>query len=281
MRDGDPPFYGQPNPRRRPGKQHDHPVGIDNAITNILGKIEGIMGLLTRQIAGISITEITDEVIVFPVEIVDTNTVLVKMQPTATTQAAERYVVQLKLDRGAVVDTLPLDSIIFTDNDVDFGQSFTIPFTVTDLAGIEGFIAEVFLDDAIADVFVPNPIFTGIGGTALHDLSMIAGSGGLAGYTIELTIADPSIAKFTGASFPPDFPLTTIVPDPVDGPVMTISAVDLLDSIGTLDDATLATLSIESLAIGETAINARVIRLDDDAGFQIRAIIEQGVVKVS
>ncbi len=241
------------------------------------------MGLIVRTIAGISITEITDEVIVFPIEIADLNTVFVKMLPTPTTQVGERYVVQLKLDMGDSVEVLPLDSIIFAQSDIDSKNALSIPFDVSefDLNGIEGYIAEVFLDSAIADIDVGEANGT-LGSDVTHNIVMNVGSGGLAGFDIELTISDPLIAKFTGAAFPPSFPLSNIVPDPVDGPVVRIRGIDLADVVNA--DAlqeVLATIDVEPLTIGVSTITARVVALDNEAGFPIQSVINNGSITVT
>jgi len=246
--------------------------------------VEDIMGLIIRTIAGISITDITDEVVVFPVEIGDVNTVLVKMQPTPEAQVGERYVVQLKLDFGESVTTLPLDSIIFMQSDIDSRQAFTVPFDISDfdLNGVSGFIAEVFLDASIANIFVNNGNGSLTGGLIHNDIVMDVGSGGLAGFDIELTISDPLIAKFVGASFPVTFPLSNIVPDPVDGPVFRIRRVDLADAVqaGALQE-TLATLDIQPLAVGTSEITAFSVALDDEKGSHIQSVIENGSIVVT
>ena len=283
MRDGDPPFYGQPNrPRRRRREPEQLAVALD-VLKPLIKAIEDIMGLIIRTIAGISITKITDEVIVFPVEIADMETVLVKMLPTPTTQVGERYVVQLKLDMGDTVVVLPLDSIIFAQADIDSGNAFTVPFDLSefDINGVMGYIVEVFLDAAIADVEVGVANGSLTDGLPPTDIVMNVGSGGLAGFDIELTIGDPSIAKFIGAIFPPSFPLANTVPDPIDGPVVRIRGVDLADVVNAGEFAVLATLDIEPLAIGVSTITAQIVALDNEAGFPIQAVINNGSIVVT
>ncbi len=112
------------------------------------------------------------------------------MLPTPTTQVGERYVVQLKLDMGDTVVVLPLDSIIFAQADIDSGNAFTVPFDLSefDINGVMGYIVEVFLDAAIADVEVGVANGSLTDGLPPTDIVMNVGSGGLAGFDIELTI---------------------------------------------------------------------------------------------
>ncbi len=284
MRDGDPPFYGQPHRRRRPRREPEQSSTTLDVLKPLIKAIEDIMGLIIRTIAGISITKITDEVIVFPVEIADMDTVLVKMLPTPTTQVGERYVVQLKLDMGDTVVTLPFGSIILAQADVDSGNAFTIPFDVSDhdLNGIKGYIAEVFLDAAIADIGIDGVNGTLTNGVTHGEIVMNVGGGGLAGFDIELTISDPLIAKFVGAFFPPSFPLSNTVPDPVDGAVVRIRGVDLADVVnaGAFQEV-LATLDIQPLSIGISTITARIVALDNEAGFPIQSVINNGSITVT
>ncbi len=280
-RDGDPPFYGQPNRPRRPQETE---TGITAKLTTILERIENIMSILIRDIAGVSFTNITCEVIVLPIEIADLNTVLAFVQPTDKTIEAERYIVGLKLDMGDEVKRLPLNSIIFSRSDIESKPTLTIPFDVSDidLDGIKGYITEVFLDTAIADLDVGEATLSISADIGFHNILFNVGNGGLAGFDIELTIGDPSIAKFVGATFPTEFPLSDIVPDPVDGAILRIRGVDLGDQVNPNDlQVMLATVDIVPLAIGVSPLTATITRLDDEDGNPIQSVINNGSITVT
>ncbi len=255
-----------------------------DALRPLIKAIEDIMGLIVRTIAGISITDITDEVIVFPIEFSGVDTVVLRVQATPQTQAGEGYVVRVVMDRDLGDVVLPLDSVIFTQGDVDDRTIITIPFSLQgrDPNGVSGFIAEVFLDDAIADIDLDTTNLSLAGGVVDHNVVMNVGSGGLAGFDIELTIENATVAKFTGATFPPSFPLSNTVPDPVDGSVVRIRGVDLSDVVGAgaLQEV-LAVMEIEPLAVGTSAITARIVALDNEDGFHIQAVINNGSIVVT
>ncbi len=242
------------------------------------------MSILIRDIAGVSFTNITCEVIVLPVEIADLKTVLAFVQPTDKTLEAERYIVGLKLDMGDSVQRLPLDSIMFSLGDIETKPTLSIPFDVSgiDLDGIKGYITEVFLDAAIADLDIGQATLSISADIGFHNILFNVGNGGLAGFDIELTIGDPSIAKFVGATFPPEFPLSNIVPDPVDGAMLRIRGVDLGDQVNPNDlQVMLATVDIVPLAIGVSPLTATITRLDDEGGNPIQSVINNGVITVT
>lgn len=242
------------------------------------------MGLIVRTIAGVSITNITDEVIVFPIEFSGVDTVVLRVQATSETQVGERYVVRVVMDRELGVIVLPLDSIIFTQGDVDGRVVISIPFSLQgiDPNGVSGFIAQVFLDAAIADIDLDVTSLSLAGGVGDQDVLMNVGSGGLAGFTVDLTIDDPTIAKFTGATFPADFPLASFSPDPVDGPLLSLTGVDLGDTVNAFEMAVrLATVEITPLVVGDSPITAVVSRLDNEAGFPIQVVIIHGSIVVT
>jgi len=284
MRDGDPPFYGQPHRHRRQRRDEEHILVALDVFNPLIKAIEDIMGLIVRTIAGVSITNITDEVIVFPIEFSGVDTVVLRVQATPETQVGERYVVRVVMDRELGDIVLPLDSFIFAQGDVDDRAVLTIPFSLQgiDPNGVSGFITEVFLDAAIADVNLDVTNLSLAGGAVDHNVVMNVGSGGLAGFDIELTIQDPVIAKFTEAVFPAAFPLSNTVPDPVDGPVVRIRGVDLGDVVGTgaLQEV-LAVMEIEPLAIGISVVTAQLVALDDEAGNPIQAVINNGSILVT
>ncbi len=241
------------------------------------------MGINEREIAGISITKITNDILVSPVELDGIDTVCLRVQATPETEPNERYILRIKLDRTLGDILLPLQSVVFTQGDIDGRAVKIIPFALEgiDFNEVSGFIAEASLDATIADIDV------GVSDTALEvnveqNIQMNVGSGGLAGFDIELTISDPLIAKFVGAFFPPSFPLSNTVPDPVDGAVVRIRGVDLADVVnaGAFQEV-LATLDIQPLSIGVSTITARIVALDNEAGFPIQSVINNGSITVT
>lgn len=227
------------------------------------------MNVIIREIAGLSITKVTDEVTVFPVEIVGVDQILVRVAPTILTQVDVRYLIGVKIDRGSQVDALDLEEITFTQDDINKLTSFTFPFTVNDLEGVESFIVEAFLDASIASVrAITGP---GIVNTVTGmDIVIDTGITGLAGYIMDIVIIDREVAKIVNVFFPPKMGLSRFHPDPVDGPTVEISAVDLSDAVkdGELN-VRLATVQLEGLTPGTTGFEIIVKQLDDDKGFPI------------
>lgn len=242
------------------------------------------MGINERDIAGVSITRITNDLLVSPVEFDGVDTVSIRVQVTPETEPDARYIVRLTLDRPLGDILLPLQSSVFTQSDIDGRTVEIIPFALAgiDFNGVSGFIAEVFLDAVVADVDLGDTNVSLLTGMASQDILMNIGSGGLAGFDIDLTIEDPAIAKFTGATFPSDFPLASFSPNPVDGPLLSISGVDLGDTVNAFEMAVrLATVEIIPLAIGTSPITARIVNLDNEAGFPIQTVINNGSITVT
>jgi hypothetical protein len=90
---------------------------------------------------------------------------------------------------------------------------------------------------------------------------------GLAGYRLELAVADPGVARFGNASYPDRFGLTT---DPVvgsDGGTVTLEAADLDGQIEPgASDVTLATVALTGVAGGETRLTVESSQVDADGG---------------
>ncbi len=182
-------------------------------------------------------------------EFIGSNTLLLRLQATPQTQPNERYVVELKVDQGQTKESLPLEAITFDQREIADRVTKTIPFELSTLSLAEAFIAEAFVDPAIADVSVQD-VVASVGSISEIELRMNVGSGGLAGFNVEWTIADPMIAMFTGAFFPPDFPLADTVPDPVLGHSFRSRGVDLGSAVNAGDLAVpLVTALVEPLAV--------------------------------
>ena len=273
-----PPQFGQNINRDAPPPGDDHRF---DGLIQVIERMTDTMSLIIREIAGLSITKVTDEVTVFPVEIIGVDQILVRVAPTALTQVGARYLIGVKIDRGSEVDVLDLEEITFTQDDVDNLTNFTFPFTIAKLEGVETFIVEAFLDASIASVRVlPGP--GSVGGALDVDITIDTGSGGLAGFIIDISIVDASVAKITNVFFPPELGLNQFDPDPVNGPAVQISAVDLGDAVkGGALDVRLATIQLEGLAVGTTVIDVDIMQLDDDKGFPIRHTLTVDSFQVS
>ena len=239
------------------------------------------MTLIIREIAGLSITKITDEVTVFPVEIVGVDQILVRVAPTALTQVDARYLIGVKVDRGSEVDVLDLEEVAFSQDDIDNLTGFTFPFIIANLEGVETFIVEAFLDASVASVHV----IAGTGSVGIIsgvDIEIDTGTGGFAGFTIDIAILDPAIAKIVDVVFPPEFPLSQFDPNPVNGSTVRVSGADLADVVkGEQIGVMLAELRFEGLALGTTVLIVDVVRLDDDKGFPIRHTLTVGSFQVT
>lgn len=262
-----PPQFGQPISRDASPPSGDN--RFDHLI-EVLERMADTMSIIIREIAGLSITKVTDEVTVFPVEIIGADQILVKVAPTMLTQVMARYLISVKVDRGLRVDVLELEEVVFNQRDIDDLTSFTFPFTVADLEGVESFIVEVFLDASVASVRAIADAGR-VGVLTELEIKIDTGSAGLAGFIIDISIADPAIAKIVDVSFPPAFGLSQFVPDPVDGPTVKVSGVDLGDAVqGGEFDVRLVSLQLEGLVVGTTGLDVVVRQLDDDKGFPIR-----------
>lgn len=262
-----PPQFGQNIRRNAPPSDNDHDF---DGLIQVLERMTDTMSVIIREIAGLSITKVTDEVTVFPVEIVGVDQILVRVAPTALTQVDARYLVGVKVDRGSEVDMLDLEEVAFSQNDIDNLTGFTFPFTIADMQDVKSFIVEAFLDASIASVRVlPGP--GSIGVLSNVDITIDTSAGGLAGFIIDINIVDASVAKIVNVFFPPELGLNKFDPDPVDGPTVNISAVDLGDAVkGGELGVRLATIQLEGLAVGTTAIAVVITQLDDDKGFPVR-----------
>ncbi len=273
-----PPQFGQNINRDVPTPGDDNRF---DELIQVIERMANTVSVIIREIAGLSITKVTDEVTVFPVDIIGIDQILVRVTPTALTQVDARYLIGVKVDRGSEVDVLDLEEVAFSQDDIDNLTGFTFPFTVVDLEGVETFIVEAFLDAAVASVRVlPDPGSVGMSSNV--DITIDTGSGGLAGYIIDINIVDASVAKIVNVFFPPELGLNQFDPDPVDGPTVQITAVDLGDSVkGGALGVRLATIQLEGLAVGTTAIDVEITQLDDDKGFPIRYTLTVDSFEVS
>lgn len=243
--------------------------GRFNRLLDALERISETMSIIIREVAGVSITKITDEIKVHPVEIIGIEDVLVRIETTPQTRAGQRYLIGVKLDRGATVEILTLEEATFTQQEIDDGMDRTFPFVVSMLQEVQVFTVEAFVDESVASIYVQPPDVT-VGITASIDIKMDTSPKGLAGYSLSFSFLDSAIAKITDVMFNPAFPLHSHSPDPVDGPSVTIQAADLSDVVqGRQTGVVLATVRAEALAAGGTAIELVINSVDDDDGFAV------------
>lgn len=235
------------------------------------------MGIEVRSVAGVGILIVSDDIQVPPVSIVGADQLDVILIPNPSAQADTAYIVQLLLDNlGA-----GFKAADWTAAQIAAAEPRPLSFTGLDLAGVGSMIVTAGFDDAVA-VIDASEVSGGVLGVVTVELRMReVPPAGLAGYTLDATIQDGAIAKITGVAFPADFPLGTIVPDPVDGPTVRASAVDLGAVVNGGDvDVLLATLTLELLAAGTTEVVLDVTTLDDDDGFPINSATLAGSIEV-
>jgi hypothetical protein len=117
------------------------------------------------------------------------------------------------------------------------------------------------------------------GRSATVDITMHEATEGLAGFLLEVSVADPGIARIVGVDLS-DFGLSETSPLPAT--VLSISAVDLTGLFeGPFERETIATLDLELLTAGETEIVLQVLKLDDDEGGAVSAEAVHGRLFVS
>lgn len=237
------------------------------------------MGILVRSLAGIGILIVSDDIQVPPVSIVGANQLDVTLIPNPSAQADTPYIIPLIIDNVEV----GLQAVEWTAAQIAAAEPRLISFTGIDLLGVTSIIVSAGFDDAVAVIDAADA--GGASGLTIdvevrmHEVP----AAGLAGYTMDASLVDGAVARFVGVTFPGSFPLGSLVPDPVSGPAVQISAVDLNTVvIGGDVDVLLATLQVELLtAVSVTEVQLVVTRLDDDGGFPIRSVTFPGTITVS
>jgi ABC-type phosphate transport system substrate-binding protein len=105
---------------------------------------------------------------------------------------------------------------------------------------------------------------------------------GLSGYYLDVTVADPGIARIESASYPDRFGLTS---EPVlssDGTTVTLEAADLEGAIEPgATDVTLATVTVSGAASGEAELTVEPRQFDADDGSAFAPATRAGAVAVS
>ncbi|WP_128905514.1 hypothetical protein [Halorubrum amylolyticum] len=118
-------------------------------------------------------------------------------------------------------------------------------------------------------------------GTATVDVVLTTAPNGLAGYNIDLTVADPDVAHIESASYPDRFDLTT---DPAigdEGRTVTLEAADMGSTIDPgASDVTLATVEIAGDAPGEAELTVEPRQVDSNDGDRIQPTTQVGTLTV-
>ncbi|MYL15988.1 hypothetical protein GLW36_04900 [Halorubrum terrestre] len=119
-------------------------------------------------------------------------------------------------------------------------------------------------------------------GTATVDVVLTSAPNGLAGYNIDLTVADPEVAHIESASYPDRFDLTT---DPAIGDAGRTVTLEAADVGSTIDagatDVTLATVEIAGDAPGEAELAVDLRQLDGNDGDRLTPAAQAGTLTVT
>lgn len=120
------------------------------------------------------------------------------------------------------------------------------------------------------------------GETATHRIALTDAPDGLAGFELTLELSgDGDTATVTNASYPDAYGKTT---DPVvsaDGQSVTVEAVDLTDEVTAgASDVTLATIDVNGIDAGSTALEVTEMQVDADGGDRIDPSLEAGTLTV-
>ncbi|AKB27475.1 cell surface protein [Methanosarcina siciliae T4/M] len=122
-------------------------------------------------------------------------------------------------------------------------------------------------------------VFSDIGSVESLNLYLDQAPAGLAGYKLNLSISDPSVARITGVEFPSWSGVNNSSSLPADS--VQIGAVDLTEKINAGDsDVFLGTVTVESLASGEANLTVSVDRLDDDSENTISVTVREAKLTV-
>lgn len=265
------PEYGQPFRGISPE--------VEARLNQILDRVNEILqrgddvAIINKVIAGLSITEITDDLLVSPAEVIDGSTLGLTVTPRATAQVGARYIVSVRLDGIEQ----PLQLVSFTPIQIQDREPRSLQFGGS-IAGVSVITAEVSVDSSVG-VLTLADVNVAVGTSPNSALRMDTGDTGLAGFDITATIIDPSIATFTDVTCP--FPLA-ITGVSADGSSATVSCVDLGGAVGPNQIGILiADFVLSTLAVGNTDIILTITALDDDDGFIIRRVISHALVTVS
>jgi len=143
-------------------------------------------------------------------------------------------------------------------------------------------VALVFLGQGVsaAVISIGNGEITGSGGSTSLNLMLDAAPTGLTGYSINVTIGDPSIARITNVSFPEWALLTDVTPS-LPGSAFRLKATDLNSQVQEgATNITLATLLIQGLGEGETPVILTLNLMNDENDNVIHPSLPPGMLSV-
>jgi len=143
-------------------------------------------------------------------------------------------------------------------------------------------VALVFIGQGVsaAVISIGNGEITGSGGSTSLNLMLDAAPTGLTGYSINVTIGDPSIARITNVSFPEWALLTDVTPS-LPGSAFRLKATDLNSQVQEgATNITLATLLIQGLGEGETPVILTLNLMNDENDNVIHPSLPPGMLSV-
>ncbi|OPZ45105.1 MAG: hypothetical protein BWY93_00013 [Euryarchaeota archaeon ADurb.BinA087] len=143
-------------------------------------------------------------------------------------------------------------------------------------------VALVFLGQGVsaAVISIGNGEIMGRGESTSLDLTLDAAPTGLAGYSINVTIGDPSIARITNVTFPEWASLTDVTPS-LPGSAFRLKATDPNSQVQEgATNITLATLLIQGLGEGETPVILTLNLMNDENDNVIRPSLLPGMLSV-
>ena len=191
-----------------------------------------------------------------------------------------------------------------TGFDWDFGDGTTLytttPVVTHDYAVSGSFVVtltvydnETGTDSATANVTVndpppppSNPVVsissgeTPEGDTVGLDIVISEAPYGLSGITVDVEMADGSVADFVDANFPMSgLTQFTVISDTV----VRITWADISDLVGPgATDVTLATINVQGVSAGSTGVSiSQIVQMDDDSGTPITADTAGGTISVT
>jgi len=125
-----------------------------------------------------------------------------------------------------------------------------------------------------------NGQVTAIGDTAAVNMKLDTAPAGLSGYSINITVGDPSVATITAVSFPAWAALSDTSPLPSSS--CQIKAVDLHEQVQSgASDIPLAAITLKGLKAGSTPVTITLNKMNDDPGALIQPAITSGTFTVT
>ena len=120
---------------------------------------------------------------------------------------------------------------------------------------------------------------TSIGSTAAVNMTLDTASAGLSGYSINITVDDPSVATITSVSFPVWAVLSDVSTLPSSS--CQIKAVDLGEKVQSgASNIALASITFQGLKAGSTPVTITLNKMNDDPGALIQPAITTGTFTV-